>query len=227
MPPKTPIYRIITKSRVYPNAGPPKDPGEDIFSNFVIQYGDIERFEVLYPIGSGKYSVVFLGRADGKRACAIKALKNVPFSKIQREICLLNLVSKVPGVVQVLGVVRDPLTQIVSLITEYQSFESPKVFYPKLDLNDIRVLMYQILNCLNECHKLGVMHRDIKPGNIIIGPDKLKATLIDFGLADLYYPETAYTTRVSTLRYKAPELLLNYQYYDYGIDIWGAGCVLA
>ena len=42
--------------------------------------------------------------------------------------------------------------------------------------------------------------------------------LIDWGLAEIYFPKTAYTPRVSTLRYKAPELLLNYQYYDYGID---------
>jgi casein kinase II subunit alpha len=69
------------------------------------------------------------------------------------------------------------------------------------------------------------MHRDVKPGNLIISADRKNLKVIDWGLADLYFPKRRYNVRVSTLRYKAPELLLRYEYYDYGIDVWGAGCV--
>ena len=87
--------------------------------------------------------------------------------------------------------------------------------------------MFLLLKSLDESHKRGIMHRDVKPGNILFSKNCKKIKLIDWGLADLYFPEHPYSVRVSTLRYKAPELLLNYQYYDYGIDIWGAGCVMA
>jgi casein kinase II subunit alpha len=69
------------------------------------------------------------------------------------------------------------------------------------------------------------MHRDIKPDNLILSADRRALKVIDWGLADLYVPKRRYNVRVSTLRYKAPELLLKYEYYDYGIDVWGAGCV--
>jgi casein kinase II subunit alpha len=51
--------------------------------------------------------------------------------------------------------------------------------------------------------------------------------LIDLGLADFYLPNQRYNVRVASRHYKAPELLLGNEYYDYGIDMWGVGCVLA
>ena len=51
--------------------------------------------------------------------------------------------------------------------------------------------------------------------------------LIDLGLADFFFPNTKYNVRVASRHYKAPELLLGYEYYDYAIDMWSFGCVLA
>ena len=51
--------------------------------------------------------------------------------------------------------------------------------------------------------------------------------LIDLGLADFYLPNQNYNVRVASRHYKAPELLLGNEYYDYGIDMWGVGCILA
>lgn len=88
-----------------------------------------------------------------------------------------------------------------------------------------------------------VAYRDIKPRNILInrqwppgkrsiddissplGPPPLM--LIDLGLADFYMPNQNYNVRVASRHYKAPELLLGNEYYDYGIDMWGLGCILA
>lgn len=224
---KTPTYRLITTSRVYKDANANQYYGDDPFDNYEIQYDDIERFELIHPLGSGKYSVVFLGKYDHENECAIKTLRNVPFIKIQREICIHKKVAKIQNVIPLVGVVKDPLTSTISIITKYQKSESPRTLFPKLDLNEIRILMYKLLLSLDNCAKHGIMHRDIKPGNVLISPDKKNLELIDWGLADLYFPEKPYTTHVSTMRYKAPELLLNYQYYDYGVDIWGAGCIMA
>ena len=224
---QTPIYRIITTSRIYKDANTGLTPSDDLFEDYQLDYDDIERFEVISPIGSGKYSLVFLGRYDGGQLCAIKTLKNVPFVKIQREIWLLKSVSGLPNCIHLISVVRDPLTSTISIITDYVKSENPRSLYPKLKLDDIRFLIYRLLVTLDSCAQRGIMHRDVKPGNLLISSDHRHLELIDWGLADLYFPCHAYTVRVSTLRYKAPELLLNYQYYDYGIDVWGAGCVLA
>jgi casein kinase II subunit alpha len=51
--------------------------------------------------------------------------------------------------------------------------------------------------------------------------------LIDLGLADFYRPGVKYNVRVASRHYKSPELLLGYEYYDYAIDLWGVGCILA
>lgn len=71
------------------------------------------------------------------------------------------------------------------------------------------------------------MHRDIKPFNIMIDHEKKIVRLIDWGLAEFYFPGKDYNTRVSSRYYKGPELLVDYQYYDYSLDIWGLGCLFA
>jgi casein kinase II subunit alpha len=71
------------------------------------------------------------------------------------------------------------------------------------------------------------MHRDIKPHNTIINPKTHELKVIDWGLADFYFPDQEYSCRVASRYYKAPELLLNNQKYDYSLDIWSLGCLLA
>lgn len=64
------------------------------------------------------------------------------------------------------------------------------------------------------------MHRDIKPGNILVDPEKNELFLIDWGLAEFYIPGKEYNVRVSTMQYKSPDLLMNYKYTDYTTDVW-------
>ena len=77
---------------------------------------------------------------------------------------------------------------------------------------------------VNEAHQIGIMHRDIKPSNIIACED---VTLIDWGLGSFYLGNQSKPIKMGTRNYKAPELLLKYPYYDYRIDVWAAGCVMA
>jgi len=77
------------------------------------------------------------------------------------------------------------------------------------------------------------MHRDAKPRNVLINrsfPDdeaKRSLCLTDLGLADFYVPGQQYNVRVASRHYKVPELLVGYEFYDYALDIWGVGCILA
>ena len=71
------------------------------------------------------------------------------------------------------------------------------------------------------------MHRDIKPHNFVFDSEKKDLKLIDFGLAEHYSPNKSFSTRVASLYFKAPELLLGYSFYDYSVDIWALGATFA
>lgn len=71
------------------------------------------------------------------------------------------------------------------------------------------------------------MHRDIKPHNIMIDHEKRKLKIIDWGLAEFYHPARKYNVRVASRYFKGPELLVEYRTYDYSLDMWSLGCMLA
>lgn len=64
-----------------------------------------------------------------------------------------------------------------------------KILLPTLDDNDFRLYIYKILQALDYSHSNGIMHRDVKPLNIVINHAEKKLRLIDWGLADYYKPE--------------------------------------
>ncbi|KAK8860523.1 hypothetical protein M9Y10_012188 [Tritrichomonas musculus] len=230
-----PEYLEITESRIYKDVNKKLGNSSSFVDKFEINIGNIRNYQLICPIGSGKYSTVFYGKIKKKKEepkanekikpqkCAIKILKFISFQRIKREICIIDYLQGIPNIVKLFDSVRDLQSKTISIITEYDEPINIANFYPTLTLDEIRHLMFNLLVALDLCHKKGVMHRDVKPGNIIIRPDRNNLFLIDWGLAEFYFPNQRYSTRVSTLRYKAPELLLNYEYYDYGVDIWGAG----
>ena len=92
----------------------------------------------------------------------------------------------------------------------------------------IKRYMQQLLAGLQHCHERGILHRDIKGSNLLI--DRHGVLKIgDFGLANYYGAgrRQPLTSRVVTLWYRAPELLLGSTSYGVGIDLWSAGCLLA
>jgi p38 MAP kinase len=77
---------------------------------------------------------------------------------------------------------------------------------------------------LKYLHSAGVIHRDLKPGNILIN-DNCDLKICDFGLArEQDHQMTGYVT---TRYYRAPEIMLTWQKYSYAVDIWSVGCILA
>ena len=219
-------YKINSISPVYANICSFFQISQDNFYNFKLKYGNRDKYTIIDLIGNGKYSDVFFGHCR-RGWCAIKVLKSVDFWKVQRELYILDRLKNFDHIIHVLDVVRDPDSDIISIVTEFCPNSDWKTLYPQLSMDEIRYYMYYLLQTLDHVHSKGIMHRDIKPLNFLIDKKHNKCCLIDFGLADLYIPYKQYTVRCATMRYKSPELLLNYHFYDYSLDIWGAGCIFA
>ena len=90
-----------------------------------------------------------------------------------------------------------------------------------------RSYMYQIMLALDYCHRHRVIHRDIKPQNMLIDDDG-NIKLADFGLARAFtVPMRQYSHDIVTLWYRAPEILLGEKHYGLGVDMWSVGTVFA
>lgn len=101
----------------------------------------------------------------------------------------------------------------------------------KLREDYVKLFLYQLLRGLKYIHSANVVHRDVKPSNLLVDSETLLLRIGDFGRSRILDPAYSHnghlTHSISTLWYKAPELLLNSSIYDGSVDIWATGCVFA
>jgi hypothetical protein len=92
----------------------------------------------------------------------------------------------------------------------------------------VKCYLQQLLDGLDHCHQHGVLHRDIKGSNLLLNNDGI-LKIADFGLATFFNPnqKQPLTSRVVTLWYRPPELLLGATEYGVAVDLWSTGCILA
>lgn len=90
-----------------------------------------------------------------------------------------------------------------------------------------RYYIFELLKALDYSHSNGIMHRDVKPHNVMIDHEQKQLRLIDWGLAEFYHPGREYNVRVASRYFKGPELLVDLQEYDYSLDMWSLGCMFA
>jgi len=196
-----------------------------------------EIYEHLQDVGVGVYGTVYKARdRRTDRTVAVKKLKfgndfgeGVP-AYVIREVSLLRDFEH-PNIVQLLDIHISGL-QDYSLIFEYmdRDLHSLNKQYRKsmqqMPISLVKRYSQDLLNGLHACHLRLIMHRDLKPQNILVGPKGLK--IGDFGLARLFsLPIRPYTHDVVTLWYRAPEILLGAQKYGQEVDIWSVGCIIA
>ncbi|XP_072998272.1 probable serine/threonine-protein kinase At1g54610 [Typha latifolia] len=195
-----------------------------------------DSFEKINKIGQGTYSNVYKARdmLTGK----IVALKKVRFdiSELEsvkfmaREILILRKLDH-PNVVKLEGLVTSRMSHSLYLVFEYMEHDlaglaaSPEI---KFTLPQVKCYMQQLLLGLEHCHNNGVLHRDIKGSNLLLDNSGI-LKIADFGLAAFFDPKHKHpmTSRVVTLWYRPPELLLGATDYGVSIDLWSAGCILA
>eukprot|EP00918_Siedleckia_nematoides_P096306 GHVU01211226.1.p1 GENE.GHVU01211226.1~~GHVU01211226.1.p1 ORF type:complete len:380 (+),score=81.76 GHVU01211226.1:562-1701(+) len=214
--------------RLYADANKQREPEYWDYEAVQVNWSSPDDYEVMQKIGRGKYSEVFWGiDCRSSEYCVIKILRPVKKKKIRREIKILQNLFGGPNIIKLTDVVRDPISRTPSLIFEYIHNTDFRTLYPRLTDYDVRFYTYQILKALDFCHSRGIIHRDVKPHNIMIDHEKRELRLIDWGLAEFYHPRRDYNVRVASRYYKGPELLVDLQHYDYSLDIWSLGCVLA
>lgn len=193
-------------------------------------------FEKLDKIGQGTYSNVYKARdlITGK----IVALKKVRFDNLEpesvkfmaREILVLRRLDH-PNVLKLEGLVTSRMSCSLYLVFEYMEHDLAGLAARrgvKFTEPQIKCYMKQLLSGIEHCHNHGVLHRDIKGSNLLIDNEGI-LKIADFGLATFYDPDrkVPMTSRVVTLWYRPPELLLGATYYGAGVDLWSAGCILA
>ncbi|XP_057960422.1 casein kinase II subunit alpha-2-like isoform X1 [Malania oleifera] len=219
---------VMSKARVHADVNVLRPKAYWDYESLTVQWGDQDGYEVVRKVGRGKYSEVFEGiNVNNNERCIIKILKPVKKKKIKREIKILQNLCGGPNIVKLLDIVRDQHSKTPSLIFEYVNSTDFKVLYPTLTDYDIRYYMYELLKALDYCHSQGIMHRDVKPHNVMIDHELRKLRLIDWGLAEFYHPGKEYNVRVASRYFKGPELLVDLQDYDYSLDLWSLGCMFA
>ncbi|KAH0452411.1 hypothetical protein IEQ34_019710 [Dendrobium chrysotoxum] len=195
-----------------------------------------ESFEKLDKIGQGTYSSVYKARdlETGK----IVALKKVRFVNMDsesvrfmaREIQILRRLNH-QNIVKLEAIVTSRLSCNLYLVFEYMDHDlAGLVATPGIKFTEpqVKCFMQQLLRGLEHCHKRKILHRDIKGSNLLVDSNGI-LRIADFGLATIFDPDQnqSLTSRVVTLWYRPPELLLGATDYGVAVDLWSAGCILA
>lgn len=121
-----------------------------------------------------------------------------------------------------LNVVMDYVPETLSRII--RQYNKSKTQMPMLL---VKIYAYQMLRALHYIHNLGICHRDIKPQNVLIDPNDHSLKFCDFGSAKKLIKGEPNVAYICSRYYRAPELIFGATDYDYCIDVWSTGCVIA
>lgn len=185
-------------------------------------------------VGEGTYAVVYVGKqVFSHREVAIKeiktglfkdgldmsAIREVKYLKELRHRNVIELVDVYMGADKNLNLVLEFLPCDLEVLIKDTSI----VFKS----SDVKSWLLMTLRGLHHCHRNFILHRDLKPNNLLLSPDgELK--LADFGLARAFgSPNEDLTPKVVTRWYRAPELLFGAKHYTGAVDIWAVGIIFA
>ncbi|HEY1537309.1 MAG TPA: serine/threonine-protein kinase, partial [Polyangiaceae bacterium] len=190
------------------------------------------KYEILQTLGSGAMGVVYLAYdAVIERKVAVKTIRKEILgqeassevtARFRREAMAAGRLTH-PGIVAVYDYGEDD--SVAYIVMEYAPGQDLGRYAASrnLSLSEISALMTQLLDALGFAHAAGVVHRDVKPGNILVG-ERLKIT--DFGIARVADSSLTQTgVAMGTPAYMAPELYMGVA-IDYRVDLFAAGVVL-
>lgn len=190
----------------------------------------LEKFEL---IGKGTYGYVYRGiNKTTNQSIAIKyPAKNEKELSLSfaREIAMLTTLNKCENIVKLLGFQkqRQEKNEMYCLVYEYADMDL-KAYIDTNRINKPREIIYQILKAISECHQHGIIHRDIKPQNILVFKknNQLLVKLADFGYSRIERPiPIEYTQEYGTLWYRPPEIMLGDIKQTEKLEVWSLACL--
>ncbi|KAJ6236855.1 mitogen-activated protein kinase [Anaeramoeba flamelloides] len=196
-----------------------------------------QKYKYRKKIGQGAYGIVISAKdKTTKDMVAIKKIIGV-FDRLTdakrtlREIKLLKHFNH-DNILCLKDVMVPPVKEKFSsvyLVTELLATDLRQIINSEQDLTEdhVRYFLYQILCALKYLHSGNVIHRDLKPGNILLN-ENCDLKVCDFGLARFSDPEEEnplLTQYVATRWYRSPEIILGWGEYTSSIDVWSAGCI--
>lgn len=174
-------------------------------------------------LGAGTYSKVYEAVDQNNNRFALKKIRlfeeeGTPSTAL-REISILKTL-KHPNVIFLVEVVHTPT--FLTLVFEYMDYDL-NTFISNFGFS--ADLFKQIIDSVSYIHAMEVVHRDLKPQNILVNSNRV-VKIADFGLSrSLSVSIPVLSSEVVTLWYRSPELLSNMQDYNYFVDMWSIGCI--
>ncbi|XP_055645947.1 LOW QUALITY PROTEIN: cyclin-dependent kinase 16 [Falco peregrinus] len=197
-----------------------------------IGFGKLETYVKLDKLGEGTYATVYKGRSKlTENLVALKEIRleheeGAPCTAI-REVSLLRDL-KHANVVTLHDIVHTP--QCLTLVFEYLDRDLKQYLDDcgsVISMHNVKLFLFQLLRGLAFCHRHKVLHRDLKPQNLLLSR-RGDLKLADFGLARAKsIPTKTYSNEVVTLWYRPPDILLGSTEYSTQIDMWGVGCIFS
>ncbi|XP_045136500.1 cyclin-dependent kinase 14-like isoform X4 [Portunus trituberculatus] len=193
-------------------------------------FGRTEAYMKLDQLGEGSYATVYKGYSNlTNQVVALKEIRlqeeeGAPFTAI-REASLLKQL-KHANIVTLHDIIHTRET--LTFVFEYVHTDLSQYLEKHgggLHPRNVKLLLFQLLRGLSYCHRRRILHRDIKPQNLLISEiGELK--IADFGLARAKsVPSHTYSHEVVTLWYRPPDVLLGSTDYSTSLDMWGVGCI--
>lgn len=149
---------------------------------------DICHFRVTQRLGQGTFGEVFLGyNIHNRSPVAVKVYRFAKLSqaKMIKEIEINQLLCH-PNIARLLHVVRQELTGYPALIFEYVSAHTLGDYISSLSARKVKWYTWQLLRALAHAHSRGVVHRDLKPVNVVVANATGQLKVIDWGLSAVY-----------------------------------------
>ena len=198
---------------------------------YTIAYNSTNNYKFKAKVSSGGFSKIFKVHSIGNdREYAFKQMTDFDERGFKREVQVMREIADLPNILPIRDILRQqtPSGKVaLGLMFDYFTTENYWQVFPTLTKSEVKHFVYETLRTLHHAHSRGIVHRDIKPLNVLMNPNKMQAKVIDWGQSGYFLPGKRYSTSVSTLRFMAPELLLDYHFHDYALDIWSTGCMLA
>ena len=201
------------------------------FASHQLTFGSQADYEIHEKLGKGKFGQVYLAThiPTGEKV-AFKLFLNTTEAKVLKEINILQQLKNAPNFLPIRDIIKEVGDDgIIRFATVFDYFEAKhyRTLFPMLNKTQVKTFIYKALQTLEYAHRRGIMHRDIKPLNVMMNENTMEVKVIDWGHSDFYFPEVHKSVRVASLHFKSPELLLNYTVHDYSLDMWSTGCLLA